>query len=131
MIGNHPRVHAYLYAAAPRSGGPAIVNIAHERESAGRRIARFAYRRFGALVVIGANAAREYEARLPGVEITKVNNFLAAADFERARGERVLSPHHDEQHRRRDGAADPREGRRRADRGARRSGRPLRPGGIW
>jgi glycosyltransferase involved in cell wall biosynthesis len=96
VIGNHPRVHAYLYAAAPRSGGPAIVNIAHERESAGRGIARFAYRRFGALVVIGANAARDYEERVPGVEITKVNNFLAAADFERARGERVLSPHHDE-----------------------------------
>ena len=26
VIGNHPRVHAFLYAAAPRSGGPAIVN---------------------------------------------------------------------------------------------------------
>jgi glycosyltransferase involved in cell wall biosynthesis len=96
VIGNHPRVHAYLYAAAPRSGGPAIVNIAHERASAGRRTARFAYRRFGGLVVIGANAAREYESRLPGVEVTKVNNFLAAEEFERARGERVLSPDHDE-----------------------------------
>jgi glycosyltransferase involved in cell wall biosynthesis len=96
VIGNHPRAHAYLYAAARRSKGPAIVNVAHERESAGRGVARFAYRRFGALVVIGANAAREYGERLPGVELTKVNNFLAAADFERARGERVLSPAHDE-----------------------------------
>ncbi len=96
VIGNHPRVHAYLYAATPRSDGPAIVHIAHERESAGRGIARFAYRRFGALLVIGANAASEYEERLPGVELTKINNFLAAEDFERAGGERVLSPDHDE-----------------------------------
>ena len=95
VIGNHPRVHAYLYAAAPRSGGPAIVNIAHERASAGRRTARFAYRRFGALVVIGSNAAQEYEARLPELQLTKINNFLALADFERARGERVLSPDHE------------------------------------
>jgi glycosyltransferase involved in cell wall biosynthesis len=96
VIGNHPRVHAYLYAAAPRSGGPAIVNIAHERASAGRRTARFAYRRFGALVAIGANAAREYEAQLPGVAVTKINNFLAAEEFERARAGRVMSPDHDE-----------------------------------
>jgi glycosyltransferase involved in cell wall biosynthesis len=96
VIGNHPRVHAYLYAAAPRSGGPAIVNIAHERDSAGRAIARFAYRRFGALVAIGANAAHEYAEVIPGLEITKINNFLAAADFERARGERVLSPAQEE-----------------------------------
>jgi glycosyltransferase involved in cell wall biosynthesis len=96
VIGNHPRVHAYLYAAAPRSGGAAIVNVAHERASAGRRTARFAYRRFGALVVIGANAAREYESQLPGVEMTKINNFLAANDFERARAGRVMSPDHDE-----------------------------------
>jgi len=92
VIGNHPRVHAYLYAAAPRSGGPAIVNVAHEQASAARGMARFAYRRFGSLVVIGANAAREYEGRLPGVQVTKINNFLDAGYFERARGQRVLSP---------------------------------------
>ena len=28
--------------------------------------------------------------------MTKINNFLAAEDFERARGERVLSPAHSE-----------------------------------
>lgn len=96
VIGNHPRVHAYLFAAASRSGGPTIVNIAHEQASAGRRTARFAYRRFGALVVIGANAAREYESWLPDIQVTKVNNFLAAEEFERARAERVLSPDHGE-----------------------------------
>jgi glycosyltransferase involved in cell wall biosynthesis len=96
VIGNHPRVHAYLCAAAPRSGGPAIVNIAHEQETAERRTARFAYRRAGALVAIGANAAREYESQLPGVRVTKVNNFLDVGYFERARGREVLSPDIDE-----------------------------------
>jgi glycosyltransferase involved in cell wall biosynthesis len=96
VIGNHPRVHAYLYAASPRSGGPAIVNIAHERDSASRSIARFAYRRFGSLVAVGANAAREYESRLPGVQVTQINNFLPVSCFERARGERVISPHVDD-----------------------------------
>jgi glycosyltransferase involved in cell wall biosynthesis len=92
VIGNHPRVHAYLYAAAPRSGGPAIVLVAHERESAARRSARLAYRRRGGLVAIGANAASEYAERLPGVEVTKINNFLPVDYFERARGKRVISP---------------------------------------
>jgi glycosyltransferase involved in cell wall biosynthesis len=92
VIGNHPRAHAFLHAAAPRSGGPAIVYVAHERESAARRTARLAYRRWGGLVAIGANAAAEYESRLPGVEVTKINNFLPVEYFERARGERVISP---------------------------------------
>jgi glycosyltransferase involved in cell wall biosynthesis len=94
LVANHPRVHAYLYAAGRRPSGPAIVNIAHEQESAGRGIARFAYRRFGSLVVIGANAASEYESRLPGVQLTKINNFLPVEFFDRAHRERVLSPAH-------------------------------------
>jgi glycosyltransferase involved in cell wall biosynthesis len=92
VIGNHPRAHAYLYAAAPHSSGPAIVNIAHEQESSARASARFAYRRFGSLVVIGANAASEYQSRLPGLQVTKINNFLPGEFFERARGQRVISP---------------------------------------
>jgi glycosyltransferase involved in cell wall biosynthesis len=92
VIGNHPRAHAILAAARPRSNGPAIVYVAHERETAARRSAPLAYRRWGGLVAIGANAAREYESRLPGVEVTKINNFLPVSYFERARGERFLSP---------------------------------------
>jgi len=92
VIGNHPRVHAYLYAAGRGSGGPAIVNVAHERDTAGRRLAGFPYRRFGALVAIGTNAAREYQSRLPGVRVIKANNFLPVSYFEHARGQRVLSP---------------------------------------
>ncbi len=92
VIGNHPRAHAFLHAAAPRSGGPAIVYVAHERDSAARRSARLAYQRRGGLVAIGANAAREYESRLPDVQVTKINNFLPVEFFERARGQRVISP---------------------------------------
>jgi glycosyltransferase involved in cell wall biosynthesis len=87
VIGNHPRVHAYLYAASPRLRAPAIVAIAHEQESAGRAIARFAYRRFAALVVVGSPAAGMYRSQVPGVGVTKVNNFLPASYFERARRE--------------------------------------------
>jgi glycosyltransferase involved in cell wall biosynthesis len=88
VIGNHPRAHAYLFAARSRPGAPAIVNVAHEQESAARATARFAYRRSGALVAIGSNAAAEYERRLPGVGVTKVNNFLPVEYFERAAGRR-------------------------------------------
>ena len=93
VIGNHPRVHAYLYAATRGSAVAAtIVNVAHEQESAGRASARFAYRRFGALLAVGTNAAGEYESRLPGVPVTEVNNFLPVEYFEQARARRVLSP---------------------------------------
>jgi glycosyltransferase involved in cell wall biosynthesis len=96
VIGNHTRVHAYLYLASRRMETPPIVSIAHAQEAAHQAVARYIYRRFGALVVIGANALREYEARLSGIRVTKINNFLAAADFERARQERVLSPAHED-----------------------------------
>ena len=94
VIGNHPRAHAFLGMARSRSTGPAIVYVAHEQNTATRRTAPLAYRRWGGLVAIGANAAAEYESRLPGVEVTRINNFLPVSFFERARGERVLSPAH-------------------------------------
>jgi len=92
VIGNHPRVHAYLYAASRGLNGLEIVAIAHEQESAGRAIARFAYRRFAALVVVGSPATAEYRSRLPRVKVTKVNNFLPVSYFERARRESVPPP---------------------------------------
>jgi glycosyltransferase involved in cell wall biosynthesis len=85
VIGNHPRVHAYLFAAGRRRGGPAIVNIAHEQGTASLPFARFVYRRSGALLVVGANAARAYEEKLPGIPVTKVSNFLPADYFRGAR----------------------------------------------
>jgi glycosyltransferase involved in cell wall biosynthesis len=87
VIGNHPRVHAYLFAARRRRGGPAIVNVAHELGSASRPFARYAYRRVGALLVVGANAAQAYQEKLPGLEVTKVNNFLPVEYFSRARAQ--------------------------------------------
>jgi glycosyltransferase involved in cell wall biosynthesis len=84
VIGNHPRVHAYLFAAR-RGRGPAVVNVVHEQATASRAIARYAYRRFGALLVVGANGARAYEEKLPRVTVTKVNNFLPVDCFTRAR----------------------------------------------
>jgi glycosyltransferase involved in cell wall biosynthesis len=85
VIANHTRVHAYLFAARRRRGGPAIVNVAHEQVSASRPFAGFLYRRSGALLVVGANAARIYEEKLPGAAVTKVNNFLSADYFTTAR----------------------------------------------
>jgi glycosyltransferase involved in cell wall biosynthesis len=97
VVGNHPRVHAHLYAATRGMGSaPAMVNLAHDQDSARRRSARYVYRRFGALLAVGSNAAGEYRARLPGVPVTKMNNFLPADDFDEARGRRILSPSYTE-----------------------------------
>jgi glycosyltransferase involved in cell wall biosynthesis len=97
VVANHPRVQAYLFAASRGlRGSPPVVNLVHEQDSARRISARFAYRRFGALLVVGANAAGEYESRLPGVPVTKVNNFLPAEYFHQAAARRVLSPQYDE-----------------------------------
>jgi glycosyltransferase involved in cell wall biosynthesis len=95
VIGNHPRVHAYLFAARRRRGGPAIVNIANEQQSASQRFARYAYRRFGALLVVGANAARVYEEKLPGVPVTKVSNFFPVDYFKAARAQSDRAPRFD------------------------------------
>jgi glycosyltransferase involved in cell wall biosynthesis len=85
VIGNHPRAHAYLYAASRfLRDAPPTVNIVHEQETAGRISARFVYRRFGAMLVIGATAADEYRRRIPGVAITKTNNFLSREYFREA-----------------------------------------------
>ena len=93
VVGNHPRVHAYLYAATRGLGrSPAIVSLAHEQDSARRRAARFAYRRFGALLVVGANAAGEYRSRIPGVPITDANNFLPTEYFDEARRRQGAPP---------------------------------------
>jgi glycosyltransferase involved in cell wall biosynthesis len=93
VIGNHPRVHAHLYAATRGlARAPAVLNLAHERDSAQRTSACFAYRRFGALLAVGANAAGDYESRLPGVPVTKVNNFLPVSYFDEACERRLLSP---------------------------------------
>jgi glycosyltransferase involved in cell wall biosynthesis len=85
VVANDPRVQAYLFAASRGlRGSTPVVNLVHEQDSAGRISARLAYRRFGAMMVIGANAAGEYRRRLPGVPVAKVNNFLPAEYFREA-----------------------------------------------
>jgi glycosyltransferase involved in cell wall biosynthesis len=93
VIANHPRAQGYVYAATRgRRPHPAIVNLAHEQDSARRLSARFAYRRFGALMVIGDNSARIYRQRLPSVPLAKANNFLPPEYFRRAAARRPGSP---------------------------------------
>jgi glycosyltransferase involved in cell wall biosynthesis len=78
VIGNHTRVHAYLYVASRRMQTPPIVNIVHAQEAAQQAVARYLYRRFGAPVVIGENTRREFRRRLPGIELVAASNFLSA-----------------------------------------------------
>jgi glycosyltransferase involved in cell wall biosynthesis len=77
IVANSARVQAYLFAASRLRRTPArVVNVMHEQDSARRVSARFAYRRFGSLLVIGDAAARAYRERLPGVTVHEANNFL-------------------------------------------------------
>lgn len=93
VVANHPRVQAYLFAASRRlQASTPVVNLVHEQDSARRISARLAYRRLGAMMVIGANATGEYRRRLPGVPVAKVNNFLPAEYFREAAARRRNSP---------------------------------------
>lgn len=92
IVANSARVQAYLFAASRlRRGRVRVVNVMHEQDSARRPSARFAYRRFGSLLVIGEAAARAYRERLPGLTVHEANNFLSGeelASFEALRGGR-------------------------------------------
>ena len=92
IVANSARVQAYLFGASRlRRGGAPVVNLMQEQDSARRPSARFAYRRFGSLLVIGDAAAAAYRERLPGVAVHQANNFLTAeelASFEALRARR-------------------------------------------
>jgi glycosyltransferase involved in cell wall biosynthesis len=93
VVANHPRAQAYLFAGSRGlQRSPPVVNLVHEQDSARRVSARFVYRRFGAVIVIGANAAGEYHRRLPGAPVTKMNNFLPEEYFRNATSRRTNSP---------------------------------------
>ncbi len=92
IVANSARVQAYLFGAS-RVGRarPRVVNLMHEQDSARRLSARFAYRRFGSLLVIGEAAAAAYRERIPGLAVREANNFLLEeelASFEALRRER-------------------------------------------
>jgi glycosyltransferase involved in cell wall biosynthesis len=95
VIANTARTQAYVAAtrALPRQA-PTVVNLAHEQETAARRVARAALRHGGALVTIGANAAAAYERALPGMRVHRINNVLddralASGESARARAPRL------------------------------------------
>lgn len=93
IVANSARVQAYLFAASRVvSRRRTVVNVMHEQDSARRASARLAYRRFGALLVIGEGAAAAYRERLPGVPVAHANNFLLPEElgrFERLRTSRA------------------------------------------
>ncbi len=90
LIANSPRTQAYAAAAQAlmRETRP-IVNLAHEQETAARRVARATLRRRGCVVAIGANTAGAYERALPGITVRKINNILDDAELDSARGARA------------------------------------------
>jgi glycosyltransferase involved in cell wall biosynthesis len=86
VVGNSARCQVSATVAMmgvrPR---PPFVAMMVEQDSARRGALRILYRRLGRLAVLGANAARSYRERLPGVEIDQVNNFLTDEEFEQLR----------------------------------------------
>jgi glycosyltransferase involved in cell wall biosynthesis len=93
VIGNTARCQGYATAAmATMANRPLFVHLMQEQDSAHRVSARAVYRRIGAVVAVGDNAARTYRERLPGVDVTRINNFLATEDMERISGERTPPP---------------------------------------
>jgi glycosyltransferase involved in cell wall biosynthesis len=84
VLANAPRCQ--LYSALALVGvrdRPQLVHVLHEQESANRRVLRMLYRRSGRLEAVGANGARTYRDRLPGVAVHEVNNFLSRDEFRR------------------------------------------------
>ena len=85
VVANAPRAQAFLALARTLvRHPPAIVNLEHERDTAGRSSARLVLRRAGRVVAVGANTAAAYEAALPGTRVRHINNFLAPEEIERA-----------------------------------------------
>jgi glycosyltransferase involved in cell wall biosynthesis len=88
IVGMSLRSQVYAHAAALGLGRQLrIVHFLPEQDSARRLTAKLLLRRFGALVVVGENAARAYRARLgPGAPVLVVNNFLLPEEFAAATG---------------------------------------------
>jgi glycosyltransferase involved in cell wall biosynthesis len=93
IVANSARAQAYVAAADLLSARRlTIVNLAHEQETAARRVARAALRRGGALVTIGANTAAAYERALPDTAVHRINNVLDDRELAAAAGARARAP---------------------------------------
>jgi len=83
VVGGSMRAQAYAHAAAiGLTHPPPLVQFMTEQDSATRSATIWLLRRFGAIVAIGSNAARAYEAALPNNDVVKVNNFLLPSELE-------------------------------------------------
>jgi glycosyltransferase involved in cell wall biosynthesis len=85
FVANSPRTQAYAAAARlfSRDMRP-IVNVAHEQDTASRRVARVTLKRTGRVVAIGANSAAVYQRALPRVAVRSINNVLDDLELESA-----------------------------------------------
>ncbi|UGS38706.1 methyltransferase domain-containing protein [Capillimicrobium parvum] len=93
VVGNTARCQAYATAAlVTLPHPPLLVHLMHEQESAHRPTARAVYRRVGALVAVGENAAETYRDRLPDVPVACVNNFLSPDEMRRLAAQRTPPP---------------------------------------
>jgi len=85
IVANSARAQAYVAAERLLARDRRlVVNVAHEQDTAARRVARVTLRHGGTLVAIGANTARAYERALPGVTICRINNVLDDVELQLA-----------------------------------------------
>jgi glycosyltransferase involved in cell wall biosynthesis len=84
VVGASLRTQVYAHAATLGRKGSRIVHFMVEQDSARRLTTRLLFRRFSAVVVVGENTANAYRARLPGIPIRTVNNFLLREELEAA-----------------------------------------------
>jgi glycosyltransferase involved in cell wall biosynthesis len=76
------RTQVYAHAALfGRRSAPQVVHLLPEQDSARRLTTRLMLRRYGAVVALGANAARAYQALVPGYRVRTANNFLLPDEF--------------------------------------------------
>ena len=84
-LGMSLRTQVYAHSALlGMRDAPRLVHFMPEQDSARRLTTRFVFRRNPAVVAVGENAADAYRARIPGVRIHVVNNFLLPEEFDDA-----------------------------------------------
>src|SRR4029077_7979897 len=82
VVGGSMRAQTYAHVATlGLRHRPILVQYMTEQDSARRWVTSRLLRRFGAVVTVGSNAARAYQAALPGQDVVTVNNFLLAGEI--------------------------------------------------
>jgi glycosyltransferase involved in cell wall biosynthesis len=96
IVGMSLRTHVYAHAASATLGRRVrIVHFLPEQDSAARLTTKVLLRRYGAVVVVGDDAARAYRELLPDVSVRGINNFMLPEEFESAAARRVEPPGED------------------------------------